>query len=427
MVFKIFLIVLTFLLGATLRFWGLGNIPDGLSVKEVEFALWGDKIIGDLLFDPFWTRFLFAFIGTIQILLLYLAFYKLKRNFKLAAVASFLLAILPWHIQESRIYSEGMLIFTFFLVFIILTSKLMLKKPQLFLSLTLLFSIVMLLFSLFQFDKNLELRVNEERLLIKDTQPTVARIFSNKAIESYRTRQDLFFQNLDLGNYFFAGHPRERWGVEETQKFYIVFLPIIFLGLLKNNPKLTKTIAASLILAVTLPVWLDRIPELNIFLIFPVLLLASAGAVFLLKLKKILATLALLLFFETAVFLTSYFKGYTETQFSPRRPVYKQVAEFIQHNGEFEEEILINPKLADPEVFVAFYYKGQIPGNIKFQGFDTRNETGFDKFFVDVLPDDASPSEALNKTDGKWPEHLGVLAEFYDKPKRQTIVIYRYK
>lgn len=44
--------------------------------------------------------------------------------------------------------------------------------------------------------------------------------------------QDNFFQNFDLNHYFFAGHPRERVGILESEKFIYIFLPVFIIGLI---------------------------------------------------------------------------------------------------------------------------------------------------------------------------------------------------
>jgi len=44
-------------------------------------------------------------------------------------------------------------------------------------------------------------------------------------------------ENIDIGNYFFAGHPRERVGVEERQKFFFFEFILFLIGLTSPNLK----------------------------------------------------------------------------------------------------------------------------------------------------------------------------------------------
>lgn len=43
--------------------------------------------------------------------------------------------------------------------------------------------------------------------------------------------EDNLFQNLDINQYFFAGHPLERWGYKEFEKFPFILLPFFLIGL----------------------------------------------------------------------------------------------------------------------------------------------------------------------------------------------------
>jgi len=52
----------------------------------------------------------------------------------------------------------------------------------------------------------------------------------HESIAFFRVKQNLF-ENLDLNLYFFAGHPRERIGFREFEKFSYVLLPFFILGI----------------------------------------------------------------------------------------------------------------------------------------------------------------------------------------------------
>ena len=62
--------------------------------------------------------------------------------------------------------------------------------------------------------------------------------FSNWLGKLVNRRLSIVMENLDIGNYFFSGHPRERVGVEEKQKFFFFQFLLLLVGL--TNPHLRK-------------------------------------------------------------------------------------------------------------------------------------------------------------------------------------------
>ena len=62
--------------------------------------------------------------------------------------------------------------------------------------------------------------------------------FVNWPREVVNRRLSVVMENLDIGNYFFAGHPRERVGVEERQKFFFFQFLLFIIGF--TSPHLNK-------------------------------------------------------------------------------------------------------------------------------------------------------------------------------------------
>ena len=62
--------------------------------------------------------------------------------------------------------------------------------------------------------------------------------FLNWPKEVVNQRLSVVLENLDIGNYFFAGHPRERVGVEERQKFFFFQFLLFIVGF--TSPQLGK-------------------------------------------------------------------------------------------------------------------------------------------------------------------------------------------
>lgn len=65
------------------------------------------------------------------------------------------------------------------------------------------------------------------------------KIYTNRISLAYFNNIDLplnkiernYFENLDINLYFFATHPRERVGIDEFEKYLVIFLPFFILGL----------------------------------------------------------------------------------------------------------------------------------------------------------------------------------------------------
>lgn len=64
--------------------------------------------------------------------------------------------------------------------------------------------------------------------------------FSNWPIKIVSQRTEIVLENLDIGNYFFSGHPRERVGIEEKQKFFFFQMILLVIGFTNKNIKKYK-------------------------------------------------------------------------------------------------------------------------------------------------------------------------------------------
>jgi predicted membrane-bound mannosyltransferase len=106
----LFILAILFL-SSIIRLFMLGKIPAGLSLTEVKFGL-TVSALGSWVLNPMVIRLPFALLGILSIYIFYLLVKKLFENEAVALVSSFLLAVVPWHVQESRIFSWGLILFT---------------------------------------------------------------------------------------------------------------------------------------------------------------------------------------------------------------------------------------------------------------------------------------------------------------------------
>ena len=70
--------------------------------------------------NTFFPRLVTVVTAIVSILLFYLVILQKSRQKDLASVSAFVLTFLPWHIEQSRIYSPFMLILTFLLMVVLL-------------------------------------------------------------------------------------------------------------------------------------------------------------------------------------------------------------------------------------------------------------------------------------------------------------------
>lgn len=237
----------------------------------------------------------FIISGIINVFLIFLLSYKLHHNIILSLLVAFLLFILPWHILLVLNHSSYIFILNIIMTVCFLHSKkiLNLKKIGVFLIVS---SLVFYFLSTFAIPEYTNVEVDFQRTYASKTAfKAVSSIFSNKIIESYRNHEKKLFENLDFGNYFFQGHPRERSGVKEIPKFYISMLPLLVLGLLSQTFNFRWFFAGMLIFSSII------LPEL---LILPVTYLSGLGIISFKKYSKpiLVITLIEFIFFSTYLF-----------------------------------------------------------------------------------------------------------------------------
>lgn len=424
-------ISLLFCLPILLLFYKLGSTPLGISVSEAGFGLKLAEIVGNWVLNPVLIRIPNVILGILTLILFYLCLRKLKFDKRVAIAASFIVSISPWFIGQTRICSSGNLLSVGMLVFIIIVASVS-KKSHRFLGLLfIIFASFLLVFSLFRVNKDIKENVDVRRTVISrlgiNTPPILV---TNKFVESYRYHEKLFFANLDFGNYLFRGHPRERGGVEETQKLLIVFLPLFAMGIIKiDKNKLVFTFGWWFLTTALLVFFEVQDPGYSLPLIFPMIIPVAVGTVYLIDKRKILFVILVLAgIVEHLYFLTNYFSGFEESLFTPRRPVYERLVPEVIKRSLTVNKVVISQRLKEPHDFF-FFYSQNNPAldKFEFKDFDIRKETDKNTLFVDVLPDEPSPAEPLYDPDGNWPKTVNVLADMRDENLRQQDVVLKLK
>lgn len=178
----------------------------------------------------------------------------------------------PWFLFLSLTYK--IIAFVVLLALLVFKDKLNSKKLAIGL---LIISVLLFLVSVGFGIKEIKTQVDIEREFASvGPLSKISGIFSNKYIESFRVSEDLLFQNLDFGNYFFAGHPRERLGVLEIQKFYAITIIFIFFGLIKVSKNLRLFLISAFIFSVSLAVLLKDTTPTGGFLTIPIFVFLMA-------------------------------------------------------------------------------------------------------------------------------------------------------
>lgn len=241
----------------------------------------------------------FIISGIINVLLIFLLSYRLHHSTVLSLLISLLLLILPWHILLILNHSSYIFILNTVIMLGILFSKKILtsfKRIGVFLIFS---ALVFYFLSTFVIPKYTNVEVDFQRTYASKTVlRIVSPIFSNKIIESYRVYEKKLFENLDFGNYFFQGHPRERGGVKEIPKFYISMLPLLILGLISQTPTFRWLFTSMLIFSIIV------LPTL---LILPVTYLCGLGII---SFKKYSSPILAVTLFEFIFFSAYLFGGY---------------------------------------------------------------------------------------------------------------------
>lgn len=330
---KIKLLLLSVIvIAATLRFYELGKNPPSLYWDEVSlgynayailksgvdehgkflpitnFAAFGDykppiyiyltvPSIAIFGVNEFAIRFPSAFFGTITVLLCYFLAKKIFRKDKIALIATFFLAISPWHVQFSRAAFEanlglffstlGVLFFIKFasdnskyiyvsalsflaalytftgqrlfvpliLLVLIWTFRSDIKKNLVTVLVTAVASAI-IFYPLFNFStKTIEGRLRfEEVTIFKDLDPinesagfigtdnnsVISKVIHNRRLFFAREFMSNYFDAFDPGFLFAHGDGNPRLSIQDTGELYYFELPLILTGayfLVKNNDK----------------------------------------------------------------------------------------------------------------------------------------------------------------------------------------------
>lgn len=413
------LLLVIFASAVILRLYKLGTVPKGLGPSEVKLGLFLQNWFGDWALSGFFVRLPFALLGTASVILLFFVVKKLIQDFWLSVFSSFFLAIAPWHVQESRIFSFSILYFIALEVFLYLFGAKLKTRIRKISYLFLVFSFIFFLFAPFGMDINLSTKVNTIRSFTDfSLTPFISRIFVNKYFLGYKEEITQIYQSFDFGYYFFASHPRERWGMEEAQKIFITFLPLTFLGFAKLRRKLKILIVSSFFFVGSLYSFFDIFDSGSYFpLVLVFSLLSAKGIIYLKKQNKLfLSFLFLFLIFEMAVFVNNYFKGYSESLFSPRKDYEEVVIETSKIKGE---KVLVSPNIKSSKDYFSFYLKKNTK-NYEFREFDFENEENKSKIFVDIV-------EINSLAEENYKKQTKVLYEKTYSKTNQKIIIFTQK
>lgn len=223
-----------------------------------------------------------------QIPLTFILLKYLKQNFIVCSSSASLLAISPWHIYLSESNHMNVYLFELLLIASFILPKYSKKAPGL-LGLSLAGSVLAIVISLLFPSDQVKTNVEIQRRFTATQKFSYSQIFANKWIESFREKEKVFFEQIDFGNLFFSGHPRERGGVKEIPKLYIFMLPLALIGFSKLNKTMSLLLILWTLWGLTIPtIALDRSGAGNALLLFPIVVLCGLAANYLTPLRKLL-------------------------------------------------------------------------------------------------------------------------------------------
>lgn len=127
-------------------------------------------------------------------------------------------------------------------------------------------------------DQNEITQITAYQNILNKVNPTFSRLYTNKLTSTIKNLETNFFETVDPNYYFFANHPLERVGVNETEKLSSLLLPFFIVGLLslklKENKILIVWITGFFILSSVFP---NRYYKIDVLLLVPFLLIISMG------------------------------------------------------------------------------------------------------------------------------------------------------
>lgn len=198
-------------------------------------------------------------------------FYKLTNSW----VCLILLSFSPWHILFSKTWSPMMIWLNIFILFCIVGRRwLTLANKSLIIIL-----IANILIPIFvtRSSSTAEM-VRLERSIVKPRfLQQISPLFSNKFTVSAKILQKELFESLDIGNYFFAGHPRERWGYQELPKLYFILIPFTIIGLFKQDPHNKPVLIFFFLMSLNMSLWFKTSADRDFLMIVPLVILTCQG------------------------------------------------------------------------------------------------------------------------------------------------------
>lgn len=385
----------------------MGISPEGFSLQEINYALFIKNNFNIQITELFWLRLPFVILGIFSIFLQY-KLVKIMFSDKLAIISALLTSILPWHVFLSRVYSPNLIFLDLFLfvLIILLNRKISLIKIS---KILFVFSLIIFTFSLVKFSLNSSLQVNDERLIVSYSDKSeLWRFFPNKLTLGARMVLDNVYNELDFGNYLFEGQPRPRSNILEIQKLYVIFVPLILIGIL--NTKRNKSYAL-------LSMFVFGLASASFLMILPIVIYTAIGIVSISKNNKLTNFVYLIIFLEAVIFLRYYFSN---SLFSSKyKYFYSEVAELVVKERRQGEKVLVNDRIIGSEKIFSLYVSDL--DNYEFRSFDVENEYGSGVLYVDFRPGEPSVQESLYEI----PEYLTVVAEFEDYSNKEKIYVYR--
>lgn len=195
-----------------------------------------------------------------------------------------------WKILNNNIFVAAFLLVITLGLFILLN----VRKNKILLLTAIILSIILSLFLIkFGFDKSLFTKTTEETSILNQRRSyypaTIGSIFQNKVSLSLNSYTRNFFDNLDPNEYFFAGHPRERSGISEYEKFSPLLIPFLLIGILWGIKSGNKLLLISSMGTAVISGFIDQNFYLGPILFFPIIcvLIATGINVIIVNMDKI--------------------------------------------------------------------------------------------------------------------------------------------
>lgn len=422
--------------------------------------------------NVFAVRFASAFFGSLTIPILYLLVKHLNKDKSLASLSALFLAIVPWHVQISRVGFEanlglfllilGIYFFylglkkSFFLLWsafvfglslysyhsyrilvpllglglVILNLKSLLGHVRASLIAALLFVLMLIpivksindpvvqtRFQQTSAFSDLKPIIDSNRLIAEDGSTRFAKIIHHRYWHYLKLVAANYLDHFHGNFLFVSGDANPRHSNQQTGQLFLVFLPLLLLAATVNKflPSPLAKLSLLLLFLSPLPAALTQATPhalRSLSLVIPLVILSALGFSRLLRHKLLATIVAAIILIEFTRFQYVYHYLYPKAYSSQWQYGYQELIDFINSRYGNYDQIYISREQGRPSIYYWFYSKTD-PRHVQAANSSTLKDQGeflqYDKINFGPLPETISPKSLMVLSGSQNPPATSIL------------------